>query len=78
MSEEYKIEKIGDLLDIPTDVLVKFCDELKGLIIPVKEQYELLKMLGETKKGSDVMPSITYVDDNKRDVTINVKIEKEK
>ena len=77
MNEEYKIEKIGDLLDMPMDVLKKFCDEVSDIIIPAKEQFDLLKILGEKGKGSDVMPSITYVDDNKRDleITLDVRVD---
>ena len=77
MNKKYKIEKIGDLLDMPMDVLRKFCDEVSDIIIPAKEQFDLLKILGEKGKGSEVMPSITYIDDNKRDVeiTLDVKVD---
>ena len=79
--DEYKIDKIIDIIKIPEDRLDAFLIELKSWAIMTKSTIDLLKICAEAT-GEELPRAesgMIWSDDNKNNVSINigVKVENE-
>lgn len=73
MSNEYKITKISDLLNLTNNQINKICGELPELLRNVKLIIELSEDIDGVIK-TDLLEPLTWVDDGKEDLTFNFTV----
>ncbi|MGO2354041.1 MAG: hypothetical protein ACTH58_04835 [Marinomonas foliarum] len=81
VANEYKIEKIDDILKIPSDRQVVFFKELAEHIKNITESRELIAQLlpeGESIDEIMKMGSMTWIDDGEQYIETNIRISNKK
>lgn len=73
---EYRIERIGDLLDVPHDALERLIPELVPAIYAARMAYEAAKLCGEDSCGAEFLTCLRLVDDGEHDITVTVNGER--
>lgn len=81
VANEYKIEKIDDILKIPSDRQVVFFKGLAEHIKNITESRELIAQLlpeGESIDEIMKMGSMTWIDDGEQYIETNIRISNKK
>ena len=73
MSNKYRIEHIGDILDLPDDAYERFMGEVKEQFDGIRAMNNLLVTAGaERVPGRVTLAGITFVDDGNKNTEMNI------
>jgi len=74
MRKKYKIEKINDIFQIPTEKLPQFLKEFSKFILDMAKLRDEIVFNTEKDMDYDVFTNLVWIDDGKEDLNIKVRI----
>lgn len=71
-NKEYQFYNLDDLLQLDEGQIVRFCEELPGIILYTQKIIEALKDIGNPiPEGTHIFYPLHWCDDGKKDFTVS-------